>query len=122
MAADEDVVALVVQRDDLPSSQFGLVGEEGAHEVGGQEAEGGGEVVEDEFGGVGCGVAVAGEAAAFDPVCEGEVEGWAVGEVGDCEACWSLLVFFEDEDGGVFAAWKVARLANSSWSDGMLKV
>lgn len=57
-----------------------------------------------------CGVAVAGEAASFDPVCEGEVEGWAVGEVGDCEAGGALLVFFEDEDGGVFAAGRFAEL------------
>lgn len=84
MAAHEDVVALVVQRDDLSALQFGLGGEQCAHEVRGQEAERGGEVVEDEFWGVGCWVAVAGEASAFDPVCEGEVEGWAVGEVGDC--------------------------------------
>lgn len=84
MAAHEDVVALVVQRDDLPALRLRPGGEQGAHEVRGQETQGGGEVVEDEFGGVGGRVPVAGEASAFDPVCEGEVEGWAVGEVGDC--------------------------------------
>ena len=104
MPAHEDVVALVVQRHHLPALQLGLRGEERAHEVRHEQAEGRGEAVQDELRGVRRGVAVAGEAVSVDPVGDAEVEGGAVGEVDDCEACGLFQVFFEDDDGGVFAA------------------
>ena len=47
MPAYEDVVALVLQRDHLAPLQLRRGGKEGAHEVGDEEAERGGEVVED---------------------------------------------------------------------------
>ena len=68
MSAHEDVVALVVQRDHLPPLQLGLGGEQGAHEMRHEQAERGGEAVEDEFGGVVGGVSVARETLAWDPV------------------------------------------------------
>ena len=75
MSAQENVIALVVQRDDLAALELGLGREEGAEEGGGQEAEGRAEVVEDEFGVVGGWVSVAGQSGASGPVGDGEVEG-----------------------------------------------
>ncbi len=76
-------------------------GEQTAEQMGGEDAEGSAEVVEDEFGEMVGGVSVTGEFFAFDPVGDGEVEGGAGGEVHESEAGGFLLVFLQDQDGGV---------------------
>jgi hypothetical protein len=50
VAPHEDVIALVVQGQDLAAFELGLQGEEILEQVCGQDAEGGFEVVEDELG------------------------------------------------------------------------
>lgn len=94
MPSEENVIALIMQRDDLAALQLGLRGKQAAEEMGGEEAERGAEVVEDEFGEMVGGVSVAGEFFAFDPVGDGEVECGARGEVHQGEARGFLLVFF----------------------------
>ena len=49
-------------------------------------------------------VPVAGQTPSFDPVRYAEMEGGPVGEVYDCQARRLLQVFFEYDDGCVFAA------------------
>lgn len=75
MPAQEDVIALVVQRDDLAARELGLGGEEGAEEVRGQQTERGAEIIEDELGGVVGWSAVPGDLLAFHPVADAEGEG-----------------------------------------------
>lgn len=86
MAAEKDVVALIVECENLTALEVGCHGEQGAEEVRGQQAERRGEVVEDEFGDVLCGAAMAGDGLAGVPVGDGEVKGGADGEVDDGHA------------------------------------
>ena len=93
MPAEEDVIALVVQRYHLPALELRLRGEHGSEKVRCEKAERGAEVVEDEFGRVVRRVAVSGEAFSFDPVADGEVEHGAVGEMDEVDARGAFLVF-----------------------------
>lgn len=74
MTAQEDVVTLVVQCQDLSALQVRVGGKEGAEQVRGQQAQRGGEVVEDQFRDVVRRAAVAGDGFAGVPVRYGEVE------------------------------------------------
>ena len=50
MAAEEDIITLVVQRDDLAALKLGLGRKHGVHRLGGEDTERGLETVEKELG------------------------------------------------------------------------
>ena len=68
-----------------------------------QQTKWGAEVVQDKLRDVVGWSSMAGKLGALDPVREGEVTGGTIGEVDDGEAGRAFAVFFEDDNGGVFA-------------------
>jgi len=77
VAPEEDEITLVVERDYLSTLQLGVGRIQGAEEMSGEETQGSGKVVEDEFWDMAGGSAVTWDGFALVPVCDGEVEGGA---------------------------------------------
>jgi hypothetical protein len=98
VAAHEDVIALVVQRQDLAALQLGRSGEQALEQVRRQDTEGRLEVVEDQLRVVARVVCVPRQLLAVDPVGYAEVEVRALGQHDDVEAVGLLLVLGLHED------------------------
>lgn len=86
MAPEEDEVALIVEGHYLSTLQLRIGRVEGAEEMGGEEAQGCSEVVENEFWYMAGRSAMSWDGFAFIPVCDGEVEGRANGQMNNDDA------------------------------------
>ena len=97
MPPQENVIALIMKRHHLPAFKIRYGREQRSEERRGQQTERRAEVVEYQFRIVVCRISVPGEFLARDPVCQGEVEGRAFGEMGDAQSGGDFVVFFEQD-------------------------
>ena len=103
MAAHEDVITLIVQRDNLPSLKVWLRRETLLEHPRSEQTQRRAEVVQDQLGPVtGC-ATMTGKPLALDPVADAEVKGRADGQMHDYQAAWLLLVLLQDNHAGEVA-------------------
>lgn len=101
MSTEEDIISLIVQCHDLATTELGPRREKRSKKMSGEETKRGPEIINDEFRGVRGGIAMARHLFSFNPIGDGEVEGWPTGEMNNRKSAGTLLIFIQNKESGV---------------------